>query len=104
MFSSLFKAQMIGPLRLRNFIMFFPQFVRLFYRLMTDARVTMIAKLVPLAGLILLISPPALELDFIPFIGELDWMIVGYLTLKIFLWLCPPDVVREHVARIAQRA
>jgi hypothetical protein len=104
MFSSLFKAQMIGPLRLRNFIMFFPQFVRLFYRLMTDARVTMVAKLVPLAGLVLLISPPALELDFIPFIGELDWLLVGYLTLKIFLWLCPPDVVREHVARIGQGA
>jgi hypothetical protein len=26
-----------------------------------------------------------------------------FITLKLFVWLCPPDVVREHVARIAHR-
>jgi hypothetical protein len=104
MFRSLFSAQMIGPLRLRNFILFLPQFVRLFYRLMTDHRVSALAKLIPFAGLLLLLSPPMFELDFIPLIGELDWLLVGYLTLKVFLWLCPPDVVREHVARVAQGA
>jgi hypothetical protein len=26
------------------------------------------------------------------------------LKMKLFVWLCPPDVVREHVARIAHRA
>ena len=92
----------MNPLRVRGFIMFLPYFIKLFYRLMKDARVSIIAKLVPVLGLVLLLSPPALELDFIPIIGELDWLIVGYLTLKIFLWLCPPEVVREHVGRIAQ--
>jgi hypothetical protein len=98
------RMQMLNPLRLRGFILFLPHFIRLFYRLMIDGRVSTIAKLVPLFGLLLLLSPPALELDFIPFIGELDWLLVGYITLKIFLWLCPPEVVREHVGRIAHGA
>ena len=44
-------------------------------------------------------TPPALELDFVPIVGELDWVLVVYLSLKVFIWLCPPDVVREHVAQ-----
>ena len=63
---------------------------------------SLLAKLVPVLGLLLMLTPPALELDFIPFIGELDWLLVGYLSLKVFIWLCPPDVVREHVSHIAR--
>ena len=51
-----------------------------------------------------LISPPLLELDFIPIIGELDWILVGFICLKVFIWLCPPDVVREHVSNVARGA
>jgi len=87
--------------RVRGIITHLPHFVRLFYRLMTDPRVPLMVKLVPLIGVLALITPPALELDFIPIIGELDWLLVGFLTLKLFVWLCPPDVVREHVSRIA---
>jgi hypothetical protein len=104
MFGRLLRMQLMNPLRMRGFIMHLPSFIKLFYRLMKDARVSFIAKLVPVLGLVLLLSPPALELDFIPLIGELDWLIVGYITLKIFLWLCPPEVVREHVGRITQGA
>jgi hypothetical protein len=82
--------------------MYLPRFVRVFYRLMADRRVSILAKLVPLLGLLLLITPPALELDFVPLIGELDWLLVGYITLKIFIWLCPPEVVREHVTQVAR--
>jgi hypothetical protein len=38
----------------------------------------------------------------VPIIGELDWMLVVYLSLKLFIWMCPPDVVREHVAQVAR--
>jgi hypothetical protein len=55
-------------------------------------------------GLALLLTPTALELDVIPFIGELDWIVVAYFSLRIFLWLCPQEVVREHVVRIARGA
>lgn len=85
-------------------IVYLPHFARVFYRLMSDRRVSMIAKLVPFLGVLLLLTPPALELDFIPGIGQLDWVLVGYVTLKIFLWMCPPDVVREHVAQVGRGA
>ena len=94
--------QLLSPARLGGFVMYLPRFVRVFYRLMIDQRVSFLAKLVPPMGLMLLITPPALELDFVPLIGELDWILVGYITLKIFIWLCPPDVVREHVAQVAR--
>jgi hypothetical protein len=94
--------QFFGPLQLSRLVIFLPQFLRLFYRLINDARVPMWAKMVPVVGLLLLLTPPALEMDLIPIVGELDWLLVGYLSLKVFIWLCPPDVVREHVSRIAR--
>jgi hypothetical protein len=94
--------QLLGPLQMRGLIMFLPQFARVFWRLMTDARVSIIAKAVPALGVLALISPPLLELDFIPIVGELDWIVVGLICLKLFIWLCPPDVVREHVSDVAR--
>jgi hypothetical protein len=96
--------QLLSPSRIGGFLMHLPSFVRVFYRLMTDPRVSFIAKLVPPLGLLLLFTPPALELDFVPFIGELDWLLVILITLKIFVWMCPSEVVREHVARVGRRA
>jgi hypothetical protein len=96
--------QLLSPSRIGGFIMHLPSFMRVFYRLMIDSRVSLIAKLVPALGLLLLFTPPALELDFVPFIGELDWLLVVLITLKVFVWMCPPDVVREHVARVGRRA
>jgi hypothetical protein len=94
--------QLFNPPRLRGLVMFLPHFVRVFYRLMGDPRVSLLAKMVPPLGLLMLLTPPALELDFIPIIGELDWLLVGYISLKLFIWLCPPDVVREHVTQVAR--
>ena len=104
MFSRLLRMQLMGPLQMRGLIMFLPQFVRVFWRLMHAPRVSVLAKAVPFVGALALISPPLLELDFIPLIGELDWILVGFICLKIFIWLCPPDVVREHVSNVARRA
>jgi hypothetical protein len=94
--------QFLGPLQLSRMVMFLPQFVRLFYRLITDERVPGLAKMVPVMGVLLMLTPPALELDMIPIVGELDWILIGYITLKVFIWLCPADVVREHVSQIAR--
>jgi hypothetical protein len=96
--------QLLNPARIRGFITYAPHFVRVFYRLMTDRRVSAMAKLVPLLGLLLLLTPPALELDLIPGIGEIDWLLVGYISLKVFLWMCPADVVREHVTQVGRGA
>jgi hypothetical protein len=96
--------QLFNPLQLGRMVRFLPQFLRVFWRLYHDSRVSMLAKIVPLLALLLMFTPPALELDFIPLLGELDWLLVGYAALKIFIWLCPPDVVREHVAQISRGA
>lgn len=94
----------MNPARLRGIVLYLPNFIRVFYRLMADARVSLLAKAVPILALLILLTPPALELDLIPGIGELDWVVVGYFGLKLFLWLCPPDVVREHVAQVGRGA
>ena len=94
--------QLLGPLQMRGLVMFLPQFVRVFWRLMGDTRVSVVAKAVPFLGVLMLFSPPLLDLDFIPIIGELDWIIVGLICLKLFIWLCPPEVVREHVSNVAR--
>ena len=96
------RMQFLGPMQLGRLVMYLPQFVRLFYRLITDDRVPMLAKLVPWMGLLLMVTPAALELDMIPIIDELDWILIAYLSLKVFIWLCPPDVVREHVSLIGR--
>jgi hypothetical protein len=103
-FRSFLRMQLLSPSRVGGLITHLPSFVRVFYRLMTDPRVSMLAKLVPPLGLLMLFTPPALELDFIPIVGELDWLLVIYVTLKVFLWLCPPEVVREHVLRVGRGA
>ena len=102
MLRSFFRMQLLDPLKLRGMILYMPQFARVFWRLMSDDRVAFTTKMIPFLGLIMLLSPPALELDAIPLIGELDWLVIGYLSLKVFIWLCPPDVVREHVSQIGR--
>jgi len=94
--------QLLNPLRIGGVVRYLPQFVRLFARLMADRRVPILAKLAPFVGLAILLTPPAIELDFIPLVGELDWLVVGYLSLQLFIWLCPADVVREHVSQLAR--
>ena len=102
MFSKILRMQFLGPIQLSRLVMYLPQFVRLFYRLWTDDRVPKLAKMVPWMGALLMLTPPALELDMIPIVGELDWLVIAYLSLKIFIWLCPIDVVREHVIQIGR--
>ena len=74
--SSFLRMQLLNPLRVRGLLAYLPQFVRVFWRLMHDRRVSFLAKLTPLIGVMLLITPPALELDLVPIIGELDWILV----------------------------
>jgi uncharacterized membrane protein YkvA (DUF1232 family) len=78
-----------------------PNFLKLFLFLFQDARVSLVAKLVPLAILAYLILPVDLLPDFLPALGQLDDLVVLLLGLKLFLRLCPPEVVQQHVKAIA---
>src|ERR1035437_1738234 len=72
MFSKMLRMQFLGPMQLSRLVMYLPQFVRLFYRLINDGRVPMLAKMVPAIGLLLMLTPPALELDMFPRVANLD--------------------------------
>ena len=93
---------MLNPARVGGMVTHLPKFIRVFYRLMRDDRVSVFAKAMPFLILFLMFTPPAIELEFIPILGEVDWLLAAYIALKLFVWLCPPDVVREHVGLIAR--
>jgi len=102
---SILHAQLFNPFRVSRLVAYLPQFVRVFYRLMSDQRVSFFAKLVPVLAVLILLSPPMLEQDLLmPVIGEIDDLVILFIAFKLFVWLCPPEVVREHVARISRGA
>jgi uncharacterized membrane protein YkvA (DUF1232 family) len=78
-----------------------PSFARLYWRLFRDRRVSILPKaLLILIGLYLF-SPFDVVPDFVPILGQMDDLAVGLGVLWLFVQLCPPPVVREHVTRIA---
>ncbi len=70
---------------------------RLVWPLLRDPRVPFPIKLVPPAALLYLFFPVDLVPDFFPALGQLDDLTVLFLSLLLFVRLCPEEVVREHV-------
>lgn len=74
---------------------------KLIVRLIGDRRVNPFLKLLPIGGLIYLISPIGILNDIaLPVIGELDDAAILWLTNYLFIEFCPPDVVAEHVKKL----
>ncbi len=67
--------------------------LKLILRLMSDKRVSPILKLIPIGALVYLIFP-----DLAP--GPIDDAAVLWLGTYLFVELCPPDVVAEHMAQL----
>jgi len=79
--------------------------VKLILRLIGDRRVSPWLKIIPVAGVAYLISPIDLIPDImLPVIGELDDAAILWLTNYLFIELCPPDVVNEHVKALSADA
>jgi uncharacterized membrane protein YkvA (DUF1232 family) len=78
-----------------------PSFARLYWRLFRDRRVPLLPKALLVLTALYLLSPLDIVPDFVPVIGALDDLVVGLGGLWLFVQLCPPPVVREHVVRIA---
>ena len=77
---------------------------KLIMRLMNDPRIGGMIKLLPIGSLIYLISP----LDFIPggmmtMIGAADDVAVVWFGFTLFVELCPPAIVDEHLAALTGR-
>ena len=77
---------------------------RLIMRLMNDSRVSGLLKLLPFGSLVYLVSP----IDFIsgalvPIIGAADDIAIVWFGMTLFVELCPPHVVDEHLAELTGR-
>lgn len=91
-------------LRLAQLARHIPNFLKLFWRLVCDRRVSPAAKALLVAIPAYLFFPWDLVPDFISKVifglGWVDDAVVAYLVLRGFIALCPPRVVAQHVARI----
>jgi len=88
------KLQLKG--RMKSFIMFLPNLVRLLGRLLTDSRVPKAEKALFVAAIIYVISPLDFIPDVFPFIGQVDDVYVVALTLMRLINRTSDGVVREH--------
>ena len=70
--------------------------IKLILRLMADRRVSMLVKVIPVAAILYLLGFP----DLAP--GPVDDAGVIWLGMYLFVELCPPDVVQEHMAALKQ--
>jgi uncharacterized membrane protein YkvA (DUF1232 family) len=60
------------------------------------------AKLLPLLALGYIAFPFDLVADVVPLLGQMDDAIVAFALLRIFMALCPPNVVREYLQRLGR--
>jgi len=96
----------IGQIGWRSFfrlLVHLPSFFKLFSGLIKDPRVSAGPKFVVAGILTYVLLPVDLLPDFLIGIGQLDDLAVILLGLKLFLRLCPPEVVREHLEMVALR-
>jgi hypothetical protein len=67
--------------------------IKLIWRLMSDPRVSPLLKLLPITSIVYLLFP-----DVLP--GPVDDAAIIWLSTYLFVELCPPDVVLEHLEAI----
>jgi len=73
-----------------------PNFLRLLYGLITDARVSNVDKLLVAGAIAYVIMPMDLVPDFIPFIGEVDDVFVIVMALQRLISNAGRTVVADH--------
>lgn len=82
---------------------FFGQF-QLAWRLLWDGRVPLLTKIVPLLTMVYLISPA----DFVPDValglGQLDDLAILLVGMRLFVDICPPELVAEHRGEVLPAA
>ncbi len=88
------------PLKIMRFLIHLPNFIKLYWRLFTDRRVSVLPKAILVLGLVYLLVPTDALFDFMIPLGLLDDAAVLILTAKAFMALCDPGIVEEHVQLI----
>jgi len=75
--------------------------LKLIARLMGDSRVNLFLKALPLASVAYLIFPFDLAPGVVfPIIGALDDAAILWIGSTLFVELCPPNVVKEHMQEL----
>ena len=90
------KEKVAGKGRMKNFLLFLPNMVRLCGGLLMDVRVPITEKALFGAAIIYAISPIDFIPDVFPFIGQIDDIYLISLTLLRLLNFTDEDIVREH--------
>jgi uncharacterized membrane protein YkvA (DUF1232 family) len=80
-----------------------PSLIRLYWRLVRDARVSVWPKALLVAALGYVVLPFDIIPDAIPVLGEVDDLVIVVAAARWFLQWCPPAVVREHAQAIDRR-
>lgn len=84
--------------RMKSFLMFLPNMVKLLVGLLKDSRVSTADKALFVAAIVYVISPLDFIPDVFPFIGQIDDIYVVALTLLRLLNHADESIVREHWA------
>lgn len=82
--------------RMRNLLMFLPNLVKLFGRLLTDKRVPATEKVLVVGAIAYVIMPFDFIPDFIPFAGQVDDLYLVALTVLRLLSRTDEKVLQEH--------
>lgn len=90
------KEKKLAKGRLRNFVMFLPNLVRLCGNLLLDNRVPIAEKALFAAAVVYAISPLDLIPDIFPFIGQVDDIYLIAMTLLRLLNYTEEKIIREH--------
>ncbi len=90
------------PLAVARLILHLPNFFKLYWRLFTDRRVSLLPKIILVLGIAYLVVPTDILFDFLPLppLGLLDDTAVLIMAAKGFMALCPRRIVEEHVRLI----
>jgi uncharacterized membrane protein YkvA (DUF1232 family) len=93
------EKQQIQPVSL-GFLADLIRQARLAWRLLLDSRVPLWIKAVVPVSLLYLVSPVDLIPDVALGLGQLDDLAVLFIGTKLFIELCPPALVREHLRQL----
>ena len=87
-----------------QFLIHLPRLIRLYWRLLWDARVPIWLKVMLLGSVAYVVFPFDLIPDVLPVLGEIDDVVVLIVAARWFLEWCPPAVVAEHVRALGGRS
>jgi uncharacterized membrane protein YkvA (DUF1232 family) len=85
------------PWEIVTFVRHLPNFVRLFARLLRDARVPAYGKALLAAAAVYCVSPLDFIPDLLPMLGQVDDLALFVMACRTFISLAPKEVVQEHV-------